>query len=60
VYYGELKRVLVDKCKQYDPPVDVEEKTMEMLENIVQETTKAIIEEDHQVNMLFRRIQKAR
>lgn len=53
LFYGDLKRVLVDKCKHYDPPVDVEEKKMEMLENIVQETTKAILAEDHQVNSFF-------
>lgn len=53
VFYGDLKRVLVDTCKHYDPPVDVDGKKMEVLENIVQETTKAILGEDHQVNLLF-------
>ena len=49
LFYGDLKKVLVEKCKYYDPPVEVEEKKMQKLEDIVQETTEAIISEDRQV-----------
>lgn len=53
LFYGDLKRVLVEKCKYYDPPVEVGEKQMEKLEDIVQETMRAIISEDRQVRLLI-------
>lgn len=52
-HYGDLKRILVDTCKHYDPPVDVEEKEMEKLENIVRETIETLLAEEHQVNSAF-------
>jgi 5-methylthioribose kinase len=56
-HYGDLKRILVDTCKHYDPPVEVEEKEMEKLERIVRETTEILLAEDHQVNSEFEKHQ---